>query len=369
MYKHLSHKVLRLSLVLGVLLSIYFIIKHTFLFLLPFLVATLLAFLIHPFVTLLETKLRFPRSLATGVTIMIAFIVIFGSIVLLIAELIQGTTYLAEKIPEHLKTFTIFLEIFVNQTILPYYHKLTSFIHTLNPSQQITINENIQHMIAQMSVTGTDILKSILLKIPAILSMLPNSITVFMFIVLATFLITNDFNTLKQSVQKLVPSKMNTTGKYLLIQLKKALSGFLKAQLILIAITAGSIYIGLVIIGIDHALTIALLAAGVDLLPYIGTGIIFIPWIIYLFIIGNYKLTISLAIVYMFITIVRQLLEPKILSVHVGLHPLAALFALFIGLQLWGVIGLIIAPILLVILNVFYQTGVVKQLWLFINGQ
>src|SRR5699024_11493170 len=65
--------------------------------------------------------------------------------------------------------------------------------------------------------------------------------------------------------------------------LKKALSGFFKAQLILITITAGSIYIGLLIVGIDHALTIALLAAGVDLLPYIGTGIIFIPWIIYLF--------------------------------------------------------------------------------------
>src|SRR5699024_4769605 len=163
------------------------------------------------------------------------------------------------------------------------------------------------------------------------------------------------FDTLKQSLQKLVPSKMNATGKNLLTQLKKALSGFFKAQLILITITAGSIYIGLLIVGIDHALTIALLAAGVDLLPYIGTGII------YLFFTGNYALTISLAFIYMFITIIRQLLEPKILSVNVGLHPLAALIALFIGLQLWGVIGLIIAPILLVILNVFYQTGIVKQ--------
>src|SRR5690625_1535426 len=252
MYKHLSHKALRLFLVLGALLSIYFIIKYTFLFLFPFLVAILLSFLINPFVTLLETKLKFPRSLATGLIIMVAFMAIFGTVVLLIAELIQGTTYLAEKIPEHLKTFTTFLKTFVNQTILPYYHKLTSFFHTLNPSQQTTINENIQHMITQISSSGTDILKNLLLKIPAILSMLPNSITIFMFIVLATFLITNDFDTLKQSIQKLVPSKMNATGKNLLTQLKKALSGFFKAQFILITITAGSIYIGLLIVGIDQ---------------------------------------------------------------------------------------------------------------------
>src|SRR5699024_3529291 len=138
-------------------------------------------FLINPFVTLLETKLKFPRSLATGLMIIISFMAIFGTVVFFIVELIKGITYLAEIIPEHLKTFSTFLKTFVKQTILPYYHKLTSFFHTLNPSQQTTINENIQHMITQISSSGTDILKNLLLKIPAILSMLPNTITIFMF--------------------------------------------------------------------------------------------------------------------------------------------------------------------------------------------
>lgn len=368
MYKHLIHKMLRLFLVLGAMLCIYFIVKYTFLFLFPFLVAILLSMLINPTVTLLEKRLRFPRSLATALIIIIAFVLIFGTVILLIAELIQGTTYLAENIPAHFRTFTKFLEAFLNDTILPYYHKLTSLFHTLDPSQQTTINNNIQHFVTQISSSGTIILKNILLKIPAFLSVLPNSITIFMFVVLATFLITNDWYALKQSVRKIVPSTINAPSKNILAHLKKALIGFFKAQLTLISITAGSIYIGLLIVQVDHALTIALLAAGVDLLPYIGTGVIFIPWIVYLFMTENYTLTISLAIIYMFITIMRQILEPKILSINVGLHPLAALIALFIGIQLWGVIGLIVAPILLVVLNVLYQTGVVKQLWLFIKG-
>src|SRR5699024_6272442 len=349
-------------------LSIYFMIKYTFFLLLPFLIAILFSAALNPIVTMMEIKMKLPRSLATGLTIIITFAITSGIGILLFSEIIQGTTYLAEHLPAHLQTFVSFFERFLKDNILPLYHKFTSFFHSLSSSQQITLNENIQQFINQISSSGALILKNLLLKIPVFLSMLPNSITIFIFIILSTFLITNDWYTLKYSIEKVIPNAMSESGKNMVIHLKKALFGFIKAQFLLVSITCGSIYIGFLMIQVDHALTIALIAAVVDLLPYIGTGIIFIPWIIFLFFSENYSLTINLTFLYMFVTILRQIIEPKLLSMNVGLHPLATLISLFICIQLWGFIGLILAPLLLVVLHVIYQTGIAKQVWQFIKG-
>src|SRR5699024_2333761 len=134
-------------------------------------------------------------------------------------------------------------------------------------------------------------------------------------------------------------------------------------QLILISITGCIIFISLSILRIEHALTIALLATAADLLPFVGTGIVFVPWIAYLFITGNYAMTINLLIIYMFIVISRQIIEPKVISANIGLHPLSALLALFIGIKIWGLLGVFIAPTLLVLLKALQQAGISKQLW------
>src|SRR5699024_4842132 len=126
------------------------------------------------------------------IVILVSFLLIFGVIILLIAELIQGTAYLADKIPAHLQTFTAYFETFLNETVFPYYRQLTSLFHTLEPSQQSAVIDNMQEFISQFSASGTSILKTVLLKISAVLSKLPQSLTILMFIILATFLLTND---------------------------------------------------------------------------------------------------------------------------------------------------------------------------------
>ncbi|UJL45043.1 sporulation integral membrane protein YtvI [Virgibacillus sp. NKC19-16] len=368
MSKSFLFKILRvLFLIITVFIS-YLLIQYTFPILYPILVAMVMSYLINPFVNLLENKLKFPRPVAAITVISTMFGIVISAIFLIVAEVIQGTAYLANKIPEQFHAFITYMEDFFNTTILPIYEKLLSFFHTLDPSQQLNIQEHIQQLASHIATTGATFLQDFLLKIPDFITMLPNSLTVFVFIVLATFLITNDWYRLEKSTKKIIPSSVKTSTGHVLKHLKKAMFGFAKAQLILISITAGIIFIGLLFFQVEHALTIALLASAADLLPYVGTGIIFIPWIIYLFITGEYSMTISLILLYMFIIVLRQILEPKILSTSIGLHPLAALVALFIGLQLWGFIGIIVAPILLVVLNAFHQAGVTKQLWLFIKG-
>ncbi|PAV30400.1 sporulation integral membrane protein YtvI [Virgibacillus profundi] len=368
MYKPLFYQLIRLLFVIVTILFIYFFAKYSMIYLFPILIAVTLSYFINPAVSFFENKLKFPRPIATITILVFIFSTIAGVIIFIIQELIQGTAYLAEVIPIHFHRFISAVEEIFHATILPFYHKIVAFFHSLDPSQQSSISDNIEQFTSNIASSGAALLQDLILIIPAILSALPNSVTVFMFIILATFFITNDWYSLNQTLKKIIPVSAGKSINHVFFQLKKALTGFIKAQAILISITAGIIFLGLLFLQVDHAFTIALMASAVDILPLIGTGIIFIPWIIYLFITANYSMTISLAILYMLIVVVRQLLEPKILSSSIGLNPLAALIALFLGIQLWGIVGLFLAPFLLVIINAFYQAGLIKQLWSFIKG-
>ncbi|GAA0600985.1 sporulation integral membrane protein YtvI [Virgibacillus siamensis] len=291
-----------------------------------------------------------------------------GIVVFVIVEFIQGSAYLAEQIPAHFQAFIRGIEIIIEEKVLPFYHKLTSFFHTLNPPQQEAINNYITELVDQFAVIGTEFLYRILMTIPQTLSALPGSLTVIMFIVIAAFFITNDWHTITNSIKKITPESIHTSCLEVWIHLRKAIFGFIKAQLFLVSLTTVIIYLGLLLIGMDYPMTVALLAALVDMLPFIGTGIIFIPWIIYLFLTGNYEMTIPLAVLYMTVVIQRQLIEPKVISNNIGLNPLAVLIALFAGLQIWGFAGLIIGPAFLIIIRALHEAGIINQLWQFIKG-
>ncbi|GAB3065145.1 sporulation integral membrane protein YtvI [Virgibacillus ainsalahensis] len=368
MYKPVLLQIFRAIIVIALLLITYFTIKHVIMPLYPILLAIILAYMINPLVTFLEHRMKFPRSFATVTILFTVFVLVIGAFIFIITELIQGTIYLAEKVPTAYQVFFTNMEELIEREILPIYHKLISFFHTLDASYQISIKEKLQEITNYIALTGASLVEEFFLFIQSVLTALPNSATAFVFIVLATFFITNDWHQIKQSAMKVLPSSIFPLVSDIVSHLKQAIVGFTKAQIILISITAGIIFTGLTILQIEHALTIAFISAGLDLLPYIGTGVIFIPWIIYLFIAADYSLTISLCILYILIIIIRQIMEPKILSNSIGLNPLAALTALFVGIQLWGFLGMIIAPILLVLLNAFHQAGFFLKIWKFVKG-
>src|SRR5699024_8701623 len=104
-----------------------------------------------------------------------------------------------------------------------------------------------------------------------------------------------------------------------------------------------------------------------EVLPYLGTGTVFIPWIIYQFIVGNYGMVIGLSILYGIVIVQRQLMEPKILSSSIGMDPLATLISLFVGFKLIGFLGLIVGPVVLVLITTLYRAHVFKEIWHYIR--
>lgn len=166
----------------------------------------------------------------------------------------------------------------------------------------------------------------------------------------------------------MIPGVIHKPMTYIFSDLKKALFGFAKAQLILISITAFIVMITLYALGVNSAFAIGLLIGLVDLLPYLGVGIVLIPWSLYAFMSDDLTLAIGLTVLYSIILIVRQIMEPKVLASSVGLDPLAALFGMFVGLKLFGILGLIIGPVSLVIVDAFRRAHVFKDLRNYIIG-
>ena len=117
--------------------------------------------------------------------------------------------------------------------------------------------------------------------------------------------------------------------------------------------------VGISILGVKHAVLIAAVIAVFDILPMLGTGGIIIPWGIISLVTGNVFVGIGLLVLYVVITVVRNIVEPKIVGGQLGLHPIVTLACMFTGLQLCGIIGLFGFPIMLSLLLSLNKNGTI----------
>lgn len=127
--------------------------------------------------------------------------------------------------------------------------------------------------------------------------------------------------------------------------LADTVGSYVKAYGMLFFITFAELFIAFLIIRIEYSFVIALLIALIDVLPVLGAGAVLIPWGIISMVFGNYSVGIPILISYAVITVVRQIIEPRIVGKFIGLPPLAALASMYIGLKLMGVVGLFVFPV------------------------
>ncbi|MFJ7744350.1 sporulation integral membrane protein YtvI [Peribacillus sp. NPDC097295] len=351
------------SILLGGM-ALFYLSKYTY----PFIIAMIIAFLMNPLVTFLEKKAHLPRGLAVFVSLLLIFLVFAGLITLLVTEIISGTNYLAGVIPEHIETIVDYIEKLISTKIIPLYNQTAAMFNTLDNEQQDTIIKNIQNIGESITTGVSSFIQTFLKNIPAIIGWFPTTVTALLFTLLGTFFISKDYDHFGRMTSNVLPNKVFSGAKRLFRDLKRALFGFIRAQFTLVSLTTVTILIGFLILGVKYSITIALICGLVDIIPYLGTGTIFIPWIIFEFISGNTSLGIGLSVLYIIVVVQRQLIEPKVLSSSIGLDPLATLIALFIGFKLIGFLGLIAGPVALVIFNTLQRAHVFKAIWSYIMG-
>lgn len=334
----------------------------------PFVIAFIIAFLINPFVNFFVRNLGLPRGLAVFTTLILFIGGIITLFVLFVVEIIAGANYLSQVLPEYLLTLFNYLELFFNTKIIPIYQDFLSIFKSLDKEQQQSLSLNIGNLLKELTTNLGVFLSTFFSKIPLLFTWIPTAATGIIVSLLGTFFISKDWYEIQKMMRKISPPRI-FQGIILVINgLKSALFGFVKAQMMLITLTIITIFIGLIILDIEYAITIALIIGLVDIIPYLGTGLVFVPWILFEMFTTNYPAAIGLGVLYLVIIVQRQVLEPKILSSSIGLHPLATLMAVFIGYNILGILGLILGPILLIILTTLHETNILKDTLDFILG-
>mgnify|MGYP000173809850 CR=1 FL=1 len=333
----------------------------------PFLFGVVIAYLLNPLVNLLQKKARFPRWLAVTLSLILFISIVAGLITLVIINITIEIGSLTETIQQNINLWKEEAIQYINSDYIQNILVDLSSFYEQYPQIQTTINSNLSGTTTKLADLGSLLITGLLNVFILFIKLLPSIATLMIIGLLAAFFISKDWPKLIAKLASFFSEKTKESTRAITADLQKALFGYFRAQLILITLTAVVVLLGLIILKVKYAITISLIIGFVDLLPYLGTGFVMVPWIVYMFIQGNFYLAIGLSILYAVILIARQILEPKVLATSVGLDPLATLISMFVGLKLFGVLGLIIGPVTLILWVAFYKANVFRDIYYYVR--
>ncbi|UCZ54015.1 sporulation integral membrane protein YtvI [Bacillus shivajii] len=364
-----NHGLIAARFVLVVILSIgsLWLLGWLFTISYPFWIAAGLLWMFMPLIRILKNKVKFPNGLAVLTALLIGLSTLAGVFTGLTFLAIFGVRRISEFVPMWIEQGSMRLQQFFNQTILPLWHELSGIMDALTPEQQSTLQEGIQELGGQVAALLGELGQKMVDALTNLLIAVPTFLIAFLFIFLAFYFLGKDWDRIVDSGIKISPAPLIRKGRAFRKMFSHRVLGFLRAQIILMGIASLIVLVGLSILRIEQALTIAIIVGVAEILPYLGSGTILIPWFIYLFITGDISLGIGIAIVYGVTIGIRQIIEPKVLSSSMNLNALGVLISLFVGFQLFGIIGLFIGPFVLVIVVIMKDIGMLKDIGYFIR--
>lgn len=331
------------SLYAIILVAAVFLVLKMAYFFMPFFIALIISSVIEPFVKLICKKTTLVRKYSAIIALIIVFSILIGVIIV-------STILITSEITNLLSDFPKFgNDIFKSVENVSRFLKLED-VNVSDDVKQFVINTT-----NEVLGKGLGYLKDFLINFLDLITRIPSFIVYLIITILATYFITTDRILLLDDIEQRVPKKWIRNANNNFQSVISILGKFLKAELTLVFISFILVLIGLYIfeflgMNVRSPFLIALGIGFVDLLPILGSGTVMLPWGIALIILGDVTLGISVLGLLVLITVVRQVLEPKIVSNNLGIHPLYTLIAMYIGFKMSGVLGLLFGPIILIII-------------------
>ena len=324
-------------------LRAYLAVRYLAPVLLPFALGAGLALAAEPLVALLGRRL--PRGAAAGIGITLSFLILTLLVTALCALAVRELGLLAQVLPELLEAARggmDSLELFLTDLV-------TRSPESVRPALIAQVEELFSDGSALLDrVTGW------LLKLASgVLTALPDSALGLGTGLIASYMISAKLPALRGRLRNgRLAGYLDALGG-----MKIAIAGWLKAQVKLCGVTWGVLTAGFLLLRVRHAPLWALGAALVDAFPILGTGAVLVPWSLVSFLQGDTGRAFGLLALYAAAAILRTLLEPKLVGQHLGLDPLLTLLALYGGYRLWGLPGMLLAPLLAVAGTQLMKTG------------
>jgi sporulation integral membrane protein YtvI len=318
-------------------------------FYIPFLVAYIISIILDPLIKFVNKRTGLSRKTSS-------IIVLFTIFSIIIILLIWGSINLISETTNLLSGLNTYLE----KTII--------LIKSLGSKIKIDDFKFSEDVISIFQNTTTDYLnmitkylKDLLTKIIDYITSIPSMLVNIVITILATYFITSDkFYILDRMEHHLSKKMMGKVMKYAK-SITSSLGGYLKAEVTLSLITFLVVLTGLNIfylIGmeVEYPILMAIFIGFVDVLPILGAGSIMVPWSIILFLNNQVSLAFSVLGLFVLTVVLKQFIEPKLVSKNISIHPIFTLLAMYTGFKIMGVIGLLVGPIILIIFkNIFSE--------------
>lgn len=304
-------------------------------YILPFILGWIVAVLLLPVVRFLE-EIRIPRLLAVLLTlgICVALLVVFfvAAIVGVAREaptLTVGSEYLLRS-----------GELWIHQQVL----RGEILYGNLPPQVANQLQNTFVHVLASaekwLQKFATEVLMSV--------THLPETIFVAIIAVITAFFLLLHRESMTKRFFRILPPGWSAKMEGVIRDIHKAFVGTIRVQLLLMILSAVLGIGGLLLLHFRFAVLLGILFGLFGIVPIVGSALLTVPWALLAFTTGHLSIAIKILTLQVGVSILRHLIEPKFLANNVGLDILSTLFALYVGLQAMGFIGLFIGPILLI---------------------
>ena len=344
-----------LALYWGLLLLLCWIgVRYVLLWLLPFLIALGVAYIMEPMVCYLRKKLRLRRGFVSAVLSFVLLALLLTALTVLCLNLLQQSVRLFKALPQYLAELPVYfsaLQERLEQFCSSCPKSLQSWLQQVLSDSSRELSAWFARFSAQCVSTAAEALKDI----PSVFLFTATT-------VLAVFFTAAQLPVILDFLRRQLPPQRQKQVGGVKDNLLCTLSKWFKAQCILLGITFAELLAGLLLIRQPYALLLAAAIALIDALPVFGTGTVLLPWAAVLCVAGDVPRGIALAALYAVIAVVRSVLEPKVMAAQVGLPPLVALAAMYVGFRVMGVAGMVLLPLAVLVVKQLHDGGFVG-LW------
>ena len=330
----------KLPITLVILAVLWLGLRYLLPIAMPFLLAALLALAAEPLVHSLHRHVHLPRGLAAAIGVTVALLLTILLLLALCALLVRELGALAGVLPD------------LESATLSGLDSLEVWLLGMAQKAPDGISPILVHGVEGMFSNGSALLDQVTSRLltlaTSVLKGLPDSALGLGTWILATFMISARLPQIRQWIGSHLPKAWHEQYAPHLKTLKHTLWGWVKAQSKLVGITFCILSAGFLLLQIDHPLLWAGVVCLVDILPVLGTGTVLIPWALVCFLQQDSLRAIGLLAIYAVVSLLRSVLEPRLVGKQLGLDPLITLLAIYAGYHLWGLPGMLLAPILAV---------------------
>jgi sporulation integral membrane protein YtvI len=328
----------------GLALSLYLLAKFALGYVAPFIIAYMLSVAFAPLVDLLQRKLKIARGVGTAIVILPALAVI-GFVVGLAASRAAyeirdflGKGGYAEQVGslgERIKDNYDAIIGFFPESLMEYAEaaaesalmSLTTALATMVRNRAIDVVAGVGKMLLGLVV-----------------------------LTLSTFFFTKDRELITNAVRSQSPAWLRSWYAAVKEGIITTLAGYVKAQCSLMGLVSVICVVGFMIMGFPYAFVLGVLTGVIDAFPFVGAGLVLWPVALIYAILGDYTRAVGALCVYAAVFLVRQTLEPKLLGANIGVHPLLMLVSVYLGINIYGLSGFIIGPLIIVMCKTVFAT-------------